>query len=113
MFGAEQFLSVFESIFLPLVSFECADLVVNSANGQAVTGSLSHQDTEAVSFQGPEVLGTELETKKAAFNNIPLLRREVLFSPCGSNLFPEVFRFRPNALLVIIIRSFISNDVMF
>ncbi len=75
MFGAEQFLSVFESVSLPLVSFECADLVVNSANGQAVTGSLSHQDIEAVSFEGPEVLGTELEMKKAAFNSIPLSRR--------------------------------------
>ncbi len=46
------------------MSSECGDLVVNSATGQAVTGSLSHQDIEAVSFEGPDVLGTELETKR-------------------------------------------------
>ncbi len=70
--------------------------MMNSATGQAVTGSLSHQDIEAVSFEGPDFLGTELETKKAAFNNIPLLRRRRVLS---SKLFPEAFRFRPNASL--------------
>lgn len=107
MFGTEDLISVFENIFLLLVSLECSDLEQFSKSPGCHRLSFSSRYWSQFVWRS---WGSWhwIRDEKACF------QQHLSFKKKGrSKHIAEAFRFRLNAPLAIIISSFVPNVVIF